>query len=56
MPRKRHSSKRLGNDSFRNNLKVPEDKGHALDYKLFLLVFNYPPAAHGQWLCTQFMV
>lgn len=41
MPRKRHSSKILGNNSFRNNLKVPEDKCHALDCKLFLLVSNY---------------
>lgn len=41
MPRKRHSSKILGNNSFRNNLKVPEDKGHALDYKSFLLVSNH---------------
>lgn len=38
---KRHSSKILGNNSFRNNLKVPKDKGHALDYKSFLLVSNH---------------
>lgn len=48
MPRKRHSSKILGNNSFRNNLKVPEDKGHALDYKYLIT----SPAAHAQWLCT----
>lgn len=41
MPRKRHDFKRLGNNGFRNNWKVPEDKGHTLDYKLFLFVFNY---------------